>query len=773
MALTTIEFGPVNRRRVGTATVYLKQYWRDEWVEQPYLEVDELTWSVAPSLPTASLTWHYGIIARPNATTYTRVARLAGKHRYYCKIVLQLEYDEDAATWTSKTWYGVIDIQEDQIGGTMYVSDGAGGTLLIPRGEQQLTAYGLERILQETFFTASHWNNNGIVAKIERGLTFNPRGLPNRHPTKLFNHWLFAARRDDNNNLPVYWSTRKAIEYLVHWPVSGNPPFSILPADAANLPDWDKPELETEGVRIYDLIEQLIPRQRLVGWWLDVQAAELPDFPEQIRLRTFTYTKDAIVLGLGGATPIPANTTQYELVADKDRTATVALKETTITAYDRVILRGRRRRSCFTLSVAADSLTKGWSNTQQTDYETGPELDPGYPAEAEVKERQQWLQEWRSRDQTRPVFRRFILDSTWNGRAAAGIDDPEDPSYSNSGHPVFPQHPPLDANPAANIAANATFPVYKIEMELLPTLPLLAGVTYTGDVIKNKTVDESTARRNREELPMLVAWPLPNTTPQRWANVEELGRNAALEKVDDSENNWWSGDIRVLTGEPAFEINVHGQPQHVIAHGDFAPTDEDDLLGPFGEHDWRDMLATICMADDRYVQGVWPAAIPAERLADAPRELYIDAGDGYYQDYVVPGTIVGIKQDGSLLRSTGGYLRDDTPILTAGAHVAYEWYKTTRRVLTLATQYLLDFELGSFVTTIGDATDPDNSLAVNSPMTEFKVLIPRSDGDAAPEAPTMTITTGHGELDLLRTLGIGGRPLQAEAAKPLRRVPKL
>lgn len=772
MPVSTIEFGPVNRRLVGAARVYVKAGWNDAWSLEPYLEVDEVVWSAAPSLPTASLTWHYGWLARPGSVDFERVLRLGDRHRWYVKIVMQLEFDDATNLWTEKTWYGLIDVQEDQIGGVQVTRDDQGNVVNTSNGEQKITAYGLERILQETFMASAKWTIDGQLNTIERGLTFNDRGLPNRYPVRLPLGYVFHGRRDDNNAQPAWWSTRKAVEYLVNWPTPPNPTFVLTAADANNLPDWDHPALPTDQVRVYDLIDQLIPRQRLLGWYLEVVTNNADPPVDIVYLRTFTYTPQAIPIGIAGATPIPANLDQYELVLEQDRTATVALKESTITSYDQVVLRGARRRSCFTISFDDSSLVKGWSAAQQTDYETGAALAANWPAAAEVKKRQERLAEYRSADPVRNVFRRYTVPGTWDGQAKGGITDPLDPLYLESGHPVFPQHQPLDPNAPAAIAARPPFPVYRLDMHLLPELPLLAGVDYSGTKIATRTVDESTARRNREELPMIVFWKLPNTDPQRWANVEELGRTAKIEKEADADNHYWSGAVFVVPGEPAFDLVVQGQPQHVLADGSFIALAEDTLAGPLGAHDWRDMLVTVCMPDDRFVQGQYPAAVPAARAQDAPRVLYLDAGEGYRQDYVAVGTIVAVDAAGDLVRSTGGYVKDDTPILSAGARVAYEWYNLTRHVLTITTQYLLDFHLGSMVLTLGDPNVPALQLAVNSPMTEFRLLIPRGTAESPPDAPMLSITTGAGELDPLRALGAGNQPLRADQMNK-RPVPKL
>lgn len=749
-----IEFGPVNRRKVGNITVYTRANWTDDWEFQPFLEVDEVTWSAAPSLPTATITWHYGLLARV-VPGWGFVRRKDDLLRLYVRITAQLEFDDVTGLWTTKTWYGILDISEDQVEGTYYEPDGAGGFLLTPRGQQTLTAYGLERILQEEFRLHSYWaqGDDPAIKTIERGLEFNHRGLPNRHFEKRVGRWIFAGKRDEAE----YWSTRQIVQYLMSWDLGDSAPgFALAPGHEAYLPDWDQPVVPTHSVRVYDLLEQLIPRQRMLGWYLDV------DVPtNRIWLWIFTFTAAPIVIGEAGAKPIPANPQQYHLVPDKDRTAQVTVKDSDVAAYDQVVVNGARRRSVCTLAFADGTLDKGWTSALETQYEAGASGAADYPAAAEVKERQQRNQEARSSDHLRPVFRRFQVPEDWDLRAAAGLPAEElDPNLGAP--PVFPQHDPQEPDVDA-IAALPPFPVYRLELVILPTLPLLAGVDYSGDKLKFGTVDESAARRNREELPIFIAWKLPGE--ERYVSVDELGRNADLEKDTDAQQNRWSGDVRPLEFDAAIELNVHGAPQHVIAKTDFAPLDVDQTIGPLGDHDWREMLATVAILDDRYCQGLWPLALPPGLTR--PRRLFLDAGDGYKQDYVAEHSVVAIDgTTGELVRSDGGYVRNDTALLIAGAKVAYEWYAQERRLLTLKSHYLLDFPLGSFITAVGDDVDPANvPVAINSPVTEIKLTWPRGTPDST-EPPSMTITTGAENLNPLRTLGEGGNPMQG--AGPLR-----
>jgi hypothetical protein len=142
---------------------------------------------------------------------------------------------------------------------------------------------------------------------------------------------------------------------------------------------------------------------------------------------------------------------------------------------------------------------------------------------------------------------------------------------------------------------------------------------------------------------------------------------------------------------------------------------------------------------------------------ETPRLLVLNVGDNYRQDYIVPHTVVAVDlKTGELQRSNGGYLNDDTPLLTAAAQTAFEWYSQTRNVLTYAMRHLPNLRIGDFVLQLGDpaeaAAHPTTIYEVNTPITEIKLMIGRGTAESPPEVPTMLLTTGAGELDPFRTL---------------------
>ena len=89
-------------------------------------------------------------------------------------------------------------------------------------------------------------------------------------------------------------------------------------------------------------------------------------------------------------------------------------------------------------------------------------------------------------------------------------------------------------------------------------------------------------------------------------------------------------------------------------------------------------------------------------------------------DYIAPKTIFAVE-NGVPLTSDGGFLRDDRKLLEDVAKLAFTWYATERKQLTVSTQYILRHStsfrglsvmLGDLITTIGgdEALLPINTV---------------------------------------------------------------
>jgi hypothetical protein len=739
---TTVTLGGGTIRNTVTHAVYVRQEWSFEWTLAPYIHCDEATWCVAPTMPTATLVCEYGEIARPGALQFSKESR-RDYQRFYVKVVFAIG-DGETLDGT-KTWYGIVELTDDQKGGAKVYTNAAGETLVVATGEQTWQAFGLEQLL------AVHTIRNSVVkdavhtttVTVKRGVCFNEDGKANRHTTLYDTVYPFASKSSNAET----WSSRHIVEYLLkhQTPTKANGdvevPFALMEFWAPAIPDWDAPELDQEQQTTYDLLVSLVSRQRLASWYLWVDETTTP---ATVYVIPFTLSADSVSLELEGSSAIPANPWPVHLKFDSDHSARASLRVSALEQYDQFIVRGARRRSVFSARFSYDTIEAGWTAAQETSYGYGASNATGFPSGAEVHERQRWHAEARSRPEVIDVFRRFEIPDDWDGRD--GTDDND-----GDGNQVFPywdtgyDYPENDES----VIDTDEPPYYSRGLIVESTLPLLEGVDYSGSKIEDGSVDTSDS--SGQERGPFVAWKLPNTSPTRYQDIQRIGSKSDLEVESPDENELWSCDVVVPPNDRAIELVVHGQPQWIIATDSFSPQPEDEVTG---EHDYQDMIVTWSVLDDRYAEGVYPDDDTLALLEISLRRKVIYAGDSFRMDYVVPGTVVAIDVDGDLVTSDGGFVNDDRAQLQAVARVAWEWYGIDRYVLQLETDQLSSqVEIGELVTDIGDDTvagDGHNHVDINTVITSIQFRTMRHIGPGEPEPPRMAITTGWGELDPLQ-----------------------
>lgn len=727
---STANFGSTGLRTVQAHHVYTRPTWAGEWTEQE-MHCDEAVWSVAPTIPTATLHYYYGDIARAGELQFSRDTKQTDLLRAYVKVVFTMDDD------TTRTWYGIIEVIEDQLHGATFSEDRAGNVTVQATGEQTFTAYGLEQLLANHLVTRSYvQKSTGEAVEVERGITFNERGKPNRHtPEAALGIPCYNFAYDPDS--ATEWSTYEIVQYLLARQVPASAAdlraidFVFDPPALVILSLDDTPTLYTHHQSTYDLITSVLCRQRLMTWWVEVDETLSPGLA-WVRMGTTNATP----VVWSATEVIPANASHWTFVFDEDPSAVATIKTTAIECYDQVVVRGRRRRSVFSLGYGDSTLEDGWTDNAQSVYDDGATSATTLPAATEKTDRRKRHAEVRSAAELEAVYMRFAIPWAWTGYVGAG----------DGGSAIVPAFPIVLTDGSI---ASETAPHYPLGLTVEPTLPLLAGVNYSDDAIPDGTWSESESPSG-EERPPLVAWLIPNTSPSRYQDVEQLGRKADLETEDPDENSLWSCEVRVPPNDRAIELVVHGQPQHVIASSDFTPiSGEDDVPS---DHDYREMIVTLCVQEDRHAEGMYPPMAEVDPIEEILRVKTIDAGDAYRQDYVCPYTIVSIDDDGQPVRSNGGFLVDDTDKLESIARIAYEWYSTQRQVLYMHTEAMVGgFLIGELVATIGEANSGHNAT-INTMITEIRITTPRLNSAGPPQPPRMSIVTNWGQLDPLQMM---------------------
>lgn len=716
--LTTVQFGPGGAIKHQSPTVYTRRRWADAWTRDDALTPTSVAWSCLPTMPTAEFVLHYGRVRWFDDAAWRTETKRRHMSRRYVKIVVPMQ-DDGTGAFLNKTWYGVFQVTIDQQDGGIYTGDGASETSLVS-GVQQLTAFGLESLLS-THMARKHWFEFGGGSRItEQPIPFNRRGRGNRSTAKTDGSYVFT----DVTSIAPPWSSRDIIEYLLskHAPVDGNGdtqvPFGIHAG--AWLPDWDDPQIDPTGQTTLGLIMQLASRQRLLSAWFEVGAGDV------VELHTDTLVPSDVHVSIPGKAnaKIPANSRQLKVICDDDQATALGAKESDLPLYDVVIAQGAPEVSIGSFSFLDSTLSTNWDSTRQVDYEAAATTAAGYAALNE-KLKQKANAAARSSPRLDAVFSYFRIERTWNQECGNGENE-------GGTNPLFPGQ------------AGGSIPVYYPTMFTESQLPLLAGADYVGTNVENGATGET--EDMLERLPPLVFMKSPEDS--RWMRIEDIGNAADLEVERAAAYGQFSVYAHVPPESHGFTLRVAGAPQHAIAYGDFTPlagVDPDT-----GQWSFRTgLVATLAISSGRRTQARYPDTDPPGN--DCIRTFILDVGDSFESVYVCPQTVVGVKADGSLHRSTGGWIhRPSNAIehLAALAKVAAAWYTIPHYVVTLETQRLTtEIGLGDLIARIGrDHDDNQHQLDANAPVTEIRVEWPLTSGDR-PQPPTMSVQTFAGELD--------------------------
>lgn len=720
--MTVVDLSYNQLRTTGNQYVYLKDRWEDSWTLYPHLHCTSAVWSLAPTIPTATCVFDYGNVSQIGVKSFEPITKLNCLGAFI-KIVLET----DKAAGQSNTWWGVVCHVEDEQMGIVLGSS---------TGRQTITAYGLEKLL-DTEYISESWVDNGEFRPrvIQLPVTFNRGGRPNKNTVIKKGDFASSYVFDSSNHAqvtPEFWSTYDIVKYLLTWV----PPKESFLTRTPRIPfqlsrSWllmqhDKPEIQQEGHTIASLLSRLIDRRRLRSYYLEVD--ETADTPYPIYLMPVAWNRSPIDPGIDGADVLAGNDFPIDIIADYNQSTGVMLRSSSVTRYDRVLVRGARRTSTVTLVADNDSgLEPNWTSAEETAYESAASGESGYAGWDDLKQ-QQRNAEVRSASKLSAVYSWFKLPDDWNYKALK-YDSASATNYVFLDDDDLPYTDEL---------------IHEVVFE--PFIPLWEHVDYSADVIATEAADDPPAFVYRQPF---CAFKVP--TDARWVLGDAVGLlgESSVDPVDDGRNFRWSAGVYVQPDTRTLEVRVSGEPQHVIAYTDWhgEKLDEDRELG---EWDYRSkkMAITATLRDNRYAEAIYPPLSDGDDTSavDYKYGFVIYAGDGFRCDYIVPNTIVDIDTHGTPLVSTGGYVRDDRDILESLARVAYEWFSQYRVVLTLTTTQLTsEIQLGNFVEYLGD-TDTGYYELVNTMVSEIRIAWPLLEGNQT-EAPRMEIITGAGELD--------------------------
>lgn len=720
---------------VATQRVFTKQLYADEWTEQPLLWAERITWQAAPGVSTASLAWRFGEGLPFDEHAFRQIAPFSAATRPLVKIAVTGSDGQALPLWVGRI----------EVDGTQ--ADGAPPDPLVaatrtPYGRQQLVAYGLEHALQSVWLDHcfAEPGSGGLPDKILRGLTFNEGGRPNRSASQAadaLGGYVFARDPEATSGGELtakYWSSFQIARYLLarHAPADATGtsriPWTINDFDQV-LPDDDRPTVPSDGRTLRELLDSLIPRQRLAGWY-----ANPTEDGDRLAVELVVFTYTGVPLTLPSGRTLPGSSRRVALNLDDCAAAGVALKRTALDSFDQVVCRGARRRTCFTAWQGQETIEAGWTTAEQTAYDQAASTAGDYPPGTEVKKQQQRNREARTAEELAHVYTRFLV-ATPGSLVGDGIAD------GIRDRVVAPD----------NAAGTSGQIVYERGLTVSHTLPLLSGIDYTLNVDPDDPA--ILGRPPYRELPFLAFAPVKGS---RWRKLTEHGSDGDLERDrHDDHDHRWSVHLHAIPDSRGLVAHVSGAPQHTLGLGTFAGCGNPDTLDGVEQLDWRTIRFTVAVYEDRRCEGVWPATL--DESDDEVRRLVFHLGDDYRTDYLVPGTIVDLTEASQPATSPGGYCRDDGPFLLDVARTAFGWYGQARAALDWQQTEIRGAAadliwLGDYVTQLGDpaVATPGFESVVDTVVTRLEIIFPRVLSTAARAAvgpPTLAASTQCGEFD--------------------------
>lgn len=709
--MPSVDWGSSTLQFTGAQRVYTRRYWADAWTLQGNLWCNNASWSLLPSVPVADLELQYGYVLPHGGTSWTTQSKLAIEG-YYVKI----EYD--AADGTLE-WIGYIDEVADEQGGI--VNGVASGT-------QRFVAYHLVNVLSHHYITRDRWYDepNSAARWSGSAIAFNADGKPNRTETAPAGESgpIFAARHPTdgfdvaNYSASKYWSTREILQYLEdHQQPLDNTGANKIPwawDDLSAAPDWDQPQIQTEGRSLLDIVQELAGPSRLLQISAEVDDGTTPN---TLKLKLHSLVGSSITLGTGISHPANPDTLTLTTWAAQDTNVTVqnSLSRRSV----QVVVKGAKRQAVASLRVGGSSddegLVRGWSGIQELDYENAASAEPDYSGMSDSEKREA-NERARARTELADVFRTFVMNPLW--------------SFTIAGEYLFQTDDDIPEQ----------YYPYWSDLRFRDVLPLKDGdVDYA-----NPTTETGPFPKITFDDDHIAGFRDPYVVFERDDTLKYID----VEKMANGDDPKFSCYVGIAKEDKAVTLDVTGAFQHAIANDWFngLPVDDED----YGNWDFEKAFFTFAIGEDRYCEASYPADADLPTV-DVVRRKIIYAGDAYQRILVAPNTIYDTETNGTVKYVRGGQsvpeFRDDRQAIEAVAKIADGWHNETRKVLRLVSaRPTATAAVGQLVTTINQSTAQQETI--NSIVSEISIRTPRG-RDLPIATAEYTLTTAIGELDPL------------------------
>lgn len=638
-----------------TPAVYTRAAWTDAWTARPYLIPVSWRLCLQPQLPSATLAWRYGLRKEHDETAFTATTP-PDLRRHFVKIV----------TTGLPTWYGIIeDMNYTPILGQ---AD--------PSGDVTYAAFGLEHLLDRII--------------VDSALAYDPNDSAPGAPSILYWAPPFNARHERGGTLlgnmakpiyggvvkavfgkpddgdPLVWTHKDIIDYLVNFYMPSALTWAVAAGDAYSDQAHFESVIDYDGMRLRELLNRVIRRDRGFAWRLAVSGDE-----SEIQLAIVSALHADITYG---AVTLHENASQsaWNLAAAAANIESLELKDNSSTRYDRCVAIGSRVITCFSLWASQGDLEAGWP----------ADLEAAYKAAAGPGGGRTWSEQlaandhYRADDRFRAVFALYRAPRNWDfiSLADGGAEQYCDPYYEDG---VL--YPEVDASALRSFR------------RFLPWLPLLEGVDYSNIHFPDQ-LPAATEQAFRKPFALVK----DHDGRYRYAHD--------LQGQDEAAAN-----ARVAVGDRDLSIEVRFSPAYLLAKNHWDSTAVAGLWMPV--YDYDELIVTVAAEGDARMYVLATRAGHTPTSADRLMRVFVPEAECWY---VANETVVGVNTAGAVRQvntiKPKRVLRDDAAILKAIANIAIGWYGAERTAADMTWNRLAaPTTLGTLVTTL----DMEGGLSLN------------------------------------------------------------